>query len=75
MKVTLGQSSNVGPAVVSVPNLGTIIAWMGGGSALVLMLSTDGVNFQAPVKLWTNHTGSAFSHHAQRKGFRRLDEM
>jgi len=49
MKVTLGQSSNVGPAVVSVPNLGTIIAWMGGGTALILMLSTDGVNFQAPV--------------------------
>jgi hypothetical protein len=49
MKVTLGQSSNVGPAVVSVPNVGTIIAWMGGGNALILMLSPDGVNFQAPV--------------------------
>lgn len=33
MKITLSQSSNIEPAIVSVPNLGTVIAGMGGASA------------------------------------------
>jgi hypothetical protein len=42
-------NSTSSPAVLSVANLGVILAWVGAANNIQIMLSTDGVTFQTPL--------------------------